>query len=104
MKQTAQALAILFALAVLTGASCQRPSQMPVVIQPDDTADCGAGCAHLKKLGCPEGDVLPNGTTCKAWCEETQKKGHALGPSCWVTVKECTNLDAKCTVPRKIVQ
>ena len=104
MKKLSQLLVILFALGVLMGSSCNKVTPPPVVIQPDDTADCPAACAHLKKLGCEEGSDLEDGTTCTKFCEETQKKGHALAPSCVVTIKTCAELEPKCNKPRQIVK
>lgn len=66
----------------------------PVIVPPGDTATCGSACDHLgpKDLHCPEGEPLEDGTTCTTWCENTQKAGRALHPSCVMLIKRCEDI------------
>ncbi len=92
-------LVVLVMAPILMGGHCQvKPP--PIVIEPDDTADCGAACDHLRALGCPEGMPLMDGTSCVDFCIQTQKDGFALAPSCVVTIKTCDELESKCAKPR----
>lgn len=68
----------------------------PVVIVPGDPSQCPAACQHLRALGCPEGDDLPDGTTCEKFCTDTQNNGHDLHPSCLASVATCAD-QAKCS-------
>ncbi len=70
------------------------PTPDPVV--PNDTAKCKAACENLSRLGCPEGQPLPDGTPCVKFCEDTQKNGHALNPTCMAKVKACSEVDSTC--------
>lgn len=94
---------LLIALVATLVACSGKPTPPPIVVEPEDTADCGDACAHLLKLGCEEGKSLGDGTTCKAWCEETQRKGHALRPSCVLGITTCAELEPKCAKPRQTV-
>lgn len=90
---------IMFALLVLAvfslGANCGvRPQPMPV--EPKDTAMCSAACDHLYMLGCKTAEPLKDGTSCTDFCIKTQKSGHALRPSCIVTIKTCEELNSVC--------
>lgn len=74
--------------------------------RPDpDPDNCETACANLKTLGCPEGndifipdqseDAAPDAgetITCTTWCEDVQKKGHALDAACVSKVTSCENL------------
>jgi len=92
-------LALLVMSPLLLGSHCQvKPP--PIVIEPDDTDQCGAACDHLRALGCPEGMPLMDGTTCEEFCIQTQKDGFALAPSCVVTIEKCEELEKKCAKPR----
>jgi hypothetical protein len=71
----------------------------PVPVEPTDTAKCSDACAHLKALGCEEGEELPDGTSCTVFCEMTQQAGHALNPSCVMKIKVCREIDT-CQVNR----
>ncbi len=87
---------ILFVL-LIAAAGC-GPKQRVVVHVPEDTADCPAACRHLRGedgsgLHCPEGDELPDGTTCEKFCSDTQNSGHALRPSCVVMITKCEDMD-----------
>ena len=75
------------------GANCEKK---PVVIVPDDTDQCPAACENLRSLGCEAGQTLEDGTTCEQFCEETQKRGHALDPTCLATIKSCGEIASKC--------
>jgi len=61
----------------------------PVVAIPADDSACPAACIHLRDLGCPEGDPLPDGTSCEKFCSETQKAGHDLHPGCIAKIQSC---------------
>lgn len=95
------ALAALAASLSAGCGSCQTPRPDPV--QPTDTADCDAACAHLRGedgsgLHCIEGDRLapsadyPEGATCEQFCKDSQDAGHSLRPSCVKRVKRCSDM------------
>ena len=63
---------------------------------PKDTANCPTACGHLKDMKCQEGDDLPDGTTCRKFCEDTQNSGHALNPSCALRAKTCDEFRSTC--------
>lgn len=88
---------------ILLAFSCCNPKPEPPVVTPhrDDTSFCAEGCAHLAKLGCEEGQPLEDGTTCATFCEQTQRAGSILAPSCWLTITTCAEIDQKCSIPRK---
>jgi len=73
------------------------PIPEPTPREPTDTPNCAKACEHLNKLGCEEGKPLGDGTTCTKFCENTQKSGHALNPTCVMTITKCEELDAKCS-------
>lgn len=75
----------------------------PVIIEPDDTEQCAAACIHLRNLGCEEGQDLEDGTTCTKFCVDTQVSGHALSPSCVLTISSCEELEPKCAKPRQLL-
>lgn len=83
----------LWALLVMASC-CAPPAPNPRI--PTDTPNCGAACDHLRQLGCPEGQALEDGTTCTQFCEESQQNGHALNPTCVMSITACSKLDA-CT-------
>lgn len=88
----------MLSMVFLQGATCQsRPP--PIPIEPFDTHNCAAACMRLQDLGCPEGLPLEDGTTCTRFCIETQQSGHALNPTCVMTMSSCAEL-AACTEPR----
>lgn len=94
-------LAVVVLAAMMLGASCRGPvTPPPIAVEPNDTENCPAACENLRKLGCPEGEPLENGTTCEKFCEDTQKAGHGLNPTCVMAMTECSGL-AACTNPRK---
>jgi len=85
----------LLALSLATLASqCGPPKPKPV--EPDDTPNCAVACQHLLELGCEEGQPLEDGTTCTEFCEATQKAGHALNPTCVMTIERCVDLEPEC--------
>ena len=94
---------ILLALP-LYGGHCNKLTPVPVPVEPTDTADCGAACQHLRDLGCEEGQPLEDGTTCEVFCVDTQQAGHALAPSCVVTITTCAELETKCSAPRGFLE
>ena len=85
---------ILTAVLLLNGATCQRT---PVVIEPSDTNQCASACAHLRRLKCPEGAPLEDGTSCEAFCQETQGEGFPLNPGCMAKVRTCSEVSS-CSV------
>jgi len=103
-------LLLLAFVASLLAACSGKPSPPPIVVQPNDTADCGAACDHLNKLGCEQGKSFKAldaqgkeiTVTCKMFCEQTQKQGHALSPSCVLTILTCAEIE-KCDTPRQMV-
>ena len=97
MKHTLIGLAILLFAAFSLGATC-RP--VPTPIEPLDTADCHAACVNLRNLGCVEGQPLEDGTSCREFCEETQRSGHALRPKCVMKISMCVDID-KCSGPSR---
>lgn len=95
--------ALGIALGVIFGLNgCKPLTPPPVVVQPDDTESCASACAHLRSLGCPEGDDLADGSSCVKFCVDTQVSGHALAPSCVVTIQTCEELNTKCSQPRDL--
>lgn len=60
---------------------------------PKDTADCDKACGRMRALHCEEGEPLDDGTSCTKFCEDTQKSGHALRPSCLVNIETCSEID-----------
>jgi len=84
--------------ALLVLAACSTPPEpkKPGVHVPDDTPSCPSACAHLRELGCEEGQPLEDGTSCEKFCEDTQNAGHALRPSCATTIQTCAELASKC--------
>lgn len=79
-------------------AGCGSRQVQPV--EPNDTHMCAAACTRMVDLGCPEGDPLDDGTSCKKFCEITQRRGHALNPSCLAEITSCGEIDA-CSVNRR---
>lgn len=84
--------------------NCTPEPQTPIPQPPPDTDYCKPGCEHLQQLtgrdgrpGCEEARVLelPGGeiVTCQEFCENTQKAGHFLYPSCWVKVNKCDEIE-----------
>jgi hypothetical protein len=84
---------------------CPPEPVIPPPNPPVDTDLCGAMCAHLKSLGCEEGqDVYnsdmpgPTGVpnqTCQTWCEELQDASHLffVNPRCVATVTSCDQIE-----------
>jgi hypothetical protein len=52
----------------------------------------------MKKLGCPEGDDLENGTTCQKFCEDTEEAGHPLNTACIIEATSCEALHSDCGI------
>ena len=94
---------LILGFLVFTGCTHCVHCPPPVTpVAPTDT-NCVGACAHLQVLGCPEGDPLEDGTTCIEFCEQTQAAGHALRPSCIMTIKSCDPAEMeKCQGPREI--
>ncbi len=97
MKRILMTAAVVFAFAILTGGHC-KPGPIPV--EPEDTNKCAAACQRLQELRCPEGEILADGTTCVQFCEQTQRNGHALNPTCVMTIESCAEVNTKCNKPK----
>jgi hypothetical protein len=85
---------ILLVLSMSGCAHCERG----VTPDPEDSQLCPEACAHLQELGCPEGDPLPDGTTCSSWCVYTQEQGHWLNLPCILSIESCDELE-ECEEP-----
>lgn len=84
---------LILMLVFTGGCSCRNIEVPPVVIPPTDTDDCGAACTHLRSLHCEEGNNLADGTTCEAFCVNTQRNGHVLRPSCVKNIVNCSQVN-----------
>jgi len=87
-------LFILIMVVMLSGVSCK--TMPPIPIEPPGTSSCQNACDRLKMLSCPEGEDLPDGTTCTVFCIETQEKGHSLNPQCLKAIDTCEEIYTKC--------
>jgi hypothetical protein len=85
---------VALALSALALLSCK--DVVPDPKEPTDTDMCATACANLNRLGCEEGATLPDGTTCEAFCINTQKSGHALDPTCMSTITSCKDIEKTC--------
>ena len=84
-------LFLIFAGLLLTGSTCNpKPTPHPA----QDTDMCPAACERLRELGCEEGEPLEDGTSCEAFCVETQESGHALNPTCVMQIDSCGEIEA----------
>lgn len=83
----------VFTLAVLSESCRTVPSPDPEVY---DSSDCGKVGAHLRELGCEEGEALEDGTTFEAFCERTLKEGHDLNLACLGGIASCAEVSSKC--------
>ena len=84
-------LSVIFAALLLMGSTCNpKPTPHP----PEDTHRCTPACERLRALGCEEGEPLEDGTTCEAFCVETQESGHALNPTCIMQIDSCDEIEA----------
>lgn len=100
-------LVLIIAL-FLAGCPVSTDPLRPAPIEPKDTDWCEAGCKYLDSLPGQDGNLgclesrplqLPDGgmVSCKQFCEETQRKGRALSPKCWVEkVKKCEDIEPVC--------
>lgn len=88
-------LITLFLLLAACGPAADRPHPRA----PSDTPRCPDACAHLRDLDCDEGKPLEDGTTCEGFCQATQDSGHALSPTCVVTIRSCDELNTVCNKP-----
>jgi len=76
----------------LFGPGCPK-EQVPDPIIPTDTNRCGAACARLEELQCPEGEPLLDGTTCVEFCRNVQNAGFPLLPSCIEKINSCEEIN-----------
>jgi hypothetical protein len=95
---------ILVALAfTLIGCPCPDPASPNPQPVPDSDM-CPLMCAHLKTLGCEEGQAVydsdkpgpkdvPN-KTCEDFCVEQQSNGIFVNPRCVAKVKTCDEIEA----------
>lgn len=72
---------------------------------PPDSDMCGHMCAHLKSLGCEEGESVYNNDlpgppdvpnqSCEDWCIELQDPDHLyfINPRCVATVPTCDDIE-----------
>ncbi len=98
MKNLINTIFLALVATLRLGASCGvRPP--PIVVEPDDTANCASACKKLVKLNCPEGQPLEDGTTCTKFCTDTQESGFPLNPTCVMGMTKCAELSV-CTSPR----
>lgn len=85
---------IAICLFIFSGAQCAGEKK-PDPVLPDDTEMCDDACVHLLDLKCTRedgsllGGPLPDGRSCRVWCEETQDNGFPLKPSCVVSLTTC---------------
>ncbi len=86
-----------FLALILSLAACGPAVQRPHPHLPTDTPRCPDACAHLRNLKCEEGQPLEDGTTCEDFCQATQESGHALNPTCVMTIKSCDELNTVCS-------
>jgi hypothetical protein len=56
---------------------------------------CKDFCQHAQALKCPEGEPLPDGTSCATFCIATEKAGHDLNTRCRIEATDCAQL-TKC--------
>lgn len=89
-------VAIVLAAAGCSG--CPSPDSPLRPVQPTDTSSCGEACDHLKVLGCPEskGSTPSDPQSCRKDCEYVQNHGLSIRPSCWISIKECKELETVC--------
>lgn len=79
----------LFLLPIVLG-SCGPLPPVP----PPSTVTCGQVCAHLRALGCEEGNPTPAGATCEEVCELIQTSGIVSWDlECRAAISECSELD-----------
>ena len=84
---------------------CPRDPIVPPPTPPPDSDLCGAMCAHLKQLGCEEGEPVYNNDkpgppdvpnqSCEAWCVELQDPEHLyfINPRCVSLVPACEDIE-----------
>lgn len=94
MKNFIYAVICGLALTGLTGCpgTTPAPTPAPTPTPPTDTSNCSKACDHMAELKCPEGQPLSDGTSCAKWCEDTQNSGHALNPTCAISIATCADL------------
>lgn len=56
-------------LALQHGCAPSAPPVVPTVTGDAHASTCADACARLRELHCPEGDPLPTGESCSAFCD-----------------------------------
>lgn len=87
-----------FAAVLSVAGCCDQPT---VEVDPRKDIDlCPAMCAHLDKLGCEEGQDLPDGTPCAQMCRDMKEGDIPIDVRCYATRSSCdrAHLD-ECTEP-----
>jgi hypothetical protein len=110
-KQFSTTVMILFFGGCLN--SCPSSPILPAPPEVIDADMCKPACDHLKELGCEEGEPVDTGedcppgmgckdasciegvcmVTCERFCEETEKNGVWLNPTCVVNVASCDKIE-----------
>lgn len=98
-------LALLLPFVLLAACASCTGNSGPANRPTPDTESCESACANMKTLGCPEGndifipdqseDAGPDAgqtVSCALWCEDVQKKGHALNAGCVTKITACDQL------------
>lgn len=90
-------------LVLLLGCPPSSDPVTPSPLPPPDTDLCGQMCAHLKKLGCEEGEPVYNNDlpgpegkpnqSCADNCKELQDKGFFVNPRCVARVEKCEDIE-----------
>lgn len=73
--------------AILAAAFCVHcsPALEP---RPPAPGDCGAACATLARLGCPEGEPTADGVSCADLCA-TERMGDQYELGCVAALESC---------------
>lgn len=114
MKKT---LTLAFAACILLTGCPTKDLETPNITKKDDAVMCAPACAHIKSMGCPEGQplVYPGTTcesnaecadgecidgkcaeTCEQVCRALVKEGRQLGLKCWQTITVCSEIESSC--------
>jgi len=82
---------MLIAFATIALWGCCTTAPVPESIE--DIEFCNAACAWMAKMGCEEGQPLPDGTSCADFCRQTQESGHWINPRCLATTTGCEQIN-----------